>query len=890
MTREEKAAYEAALKRIEACRRKGKEGTVLSLGLLYLPTLPPEIGQLAALTELYLYHNRLTTLPSEIGQLTALTNLDLSNNELTTLPPEIGQLTALTNLDLHSNRLTTLPPEIGQLTALTKLSLSHNKLSTLPPEIGCLEDLSQLWVFYNQLSTLPSEIGHLRALGELRADGNQLATLPRQLGQLTLLQWLDLHNNPKLGLPRELLGPDWDAIYNRKAKPTPPQGILDYYFARQSQGEAPMQEVRVLLVGRGRVGKTSLLKALHGDKPDTHEKETPGITVQPLDLKCAQGTARGHAWDFGGQEFLHGTHQIFLSERCVYVLVLEGRESNWELETDYWLRFIQSFGGQSPVVVALNKYDAHHFSVDRFRLQERCPQIVGFVETDAFTGLGITALRALLEQTVNGMDHVWAGVPKKWHRVKEELTRMAESFLEYKDYQALCARLGVAEERQQDSLAEVLHRLGIALNFRDHHRLRHTSVLKPQWVTEGIYGLLRFAQKKDCHGVLERAWLGEALPAKNYPPEKHGFVLELMEKFEVAFALETPDRAAGAPAGPTRWLIPELLPEVQPAAFEEFRQPGVKRLRFTYPEALPPGLLPRLIVRTHEMSEAHADWRWRSGVVLEWAGCRALVRLDRQQRRTEVAVIDGPTQDRQGLFDIIRAHLAVLHGKVPVVEEVQALDDPEKWVEMRELRMAERDKDEELKVTVGKEPDVKRVKLPVVETLNTVESEAARKAAGPDAEPRMQLFISYSHANEKELLPFRQHLTHLSQQGYIQAWHDRDLVPGELWETGIMEALKKADIVLLFYTTAARVSDFIQKQELPISLTRSDAGECALIWVPLERNDLDAKHPLEKRLKALHCATEDTQPIYKFEIVQMGWMQVEHSIRKAVEKRRKRTP
>ena len=45
------------------------------------------------------------------------------------------------------------------------------------------------------------------------------------------------------------------------------------------------------------------------------------------------------------------------------------------------------------VVVALNKYELHSFSVDRFRLQERCPQIVGFVETDAFSGRGIAALR-----------------------------------------------------------------------------------------------------------------------------------------------------------------------------------------------------------------------------------------------------------------------------------------------------------------------------------------------------------------------------------------------------------------------------------------------------------------------------------------------------------------
>ncbi|MBI5819461.1 MAG: leucine-rich repeat domain-containing protein [Verrucomicrobia bacterium] len=818
MNDKEQAAYDESLWRIEVCRRQGEQDTMLDLRDLGLTTLPPQIGQL-----------------------TALTDLLLSGNQLTTLPPQIGQLTALRRLDLFDNPLTTLPPEIGQLLTLEVLDLSINLLTTLPPEINHLSALIHLF----------------------------------------------LHGNPGLDLPDEVLGPPSHGEYIRNVTPASPRAILDYYFARQAQGDTPMQEVRVLLVGRGRVGKTSLLKALRGEKPDPKEDETPGITVLPLELNCAQGTARGHVWDFGGQEFLHGTHQIFLSERCVYVLVLEGRESNWETETDYWLRFIQSYGGNSPVVVALNKYDLHTFSVDRFRLQERCPQIAGFVETDAFTGRGVEELRSLLEGTVNAMKHVWIGVPAKWHRVKEELSTMPEKFLEYKEYQSLCATCGVTEVRQQDSLAENLHRLGIALNFREHHRLRETSVLKPQWVTEGIYGLLRFAQKKDCHGVLERGWLAEALSAEDYPSEKHGFVLELMGKFEVAFSLESQRKVTRSPSEPLQWLIPELLPEVQPAAFEEFRQPGVKRLRFTYPEALPPGLLPRLIVRTHEMSEAHAEWRWRSGVVLEWAGCRALVRLDRQQRRTEVAVMGDQPLDRQSLFDIIRAHLTFLHGKVPVVEEVQALDDPEKWVEMRELRMAEREKDETLKVTVGKEPDVLRIKLPVAETLNTVESEAARKATGPDAEQRMRLFISYAHDNEKELLPLRQHLTHLSQQGYIQVWHDRDLVAGEKWEKGIMEALNRADIVLLFYTTAARVSQFIQEKELPISLDRSDKEECTLIWVPLERNDLDRKHALEKRLSELLCATENAQPIYKFEDKPLGWMQVEQSIRRAVEIRRR---
>lgn len=515
------------------------------------------------------------------------------------------------------------------------LGLGGLGLSALPPEVCQISTLTALFLSDNQLRTLPPEIVQLSALTELYLERNQLTSLPTEIGQLSALTELYLHGNPGLGLPIELLGPSRQDVHNKKATPASPRAILDYYFARQEQGEAPIQEVRVLLVGRGRVGKTSLLRRLQGQPFNAGEQETPGITVEKLPLGCAPGTATAHVWDFGGQEFLHGTHQIFLSERCVYVLVLEGRESNWETETDYWLRFIQSFGGDSPVLVALNKYDQHPFSVDQHRLQERCPQIAGFVPTDAATGTGVDELRDLLTCTVAGIRDVWLGVPRKWHDVKERLEHESRKFLEYREYQALCGNFGVTDPQQQDSLAVTLHQLGVALNFREHHRLRHTSVLKPQWVTEAIYGLSRFTQQQDCHGVLHEDWLGEALqPAADYPPERHSFVLDLMAKFEVSFPLE---EQGDSPARGTRWLIPELLGESQPEAFAQFRGAGVRRLRFTYPDALPPGLLPRLIVRTHAMSEAHPDWRWRSGVVLEWQGCQALVRLDRLQRQAEVA-------------------------------------------------------------------------------------------------------------------------------------------------------------------------------------------------------------------------------------------------------------
>jgi len=66
---------------------------------------------------------------------------EIDEDEIVYLPPEIGNLTSLTELFLDGNDLTALPPEIGNLTGLTRLALDGNELTALPPEIGNLTGL-----------------------------------------------------------------------------------------------------------------------------------------------------------------------------------------------------------------------------------------------------------------------------------------------------------------------------------------------------------------------------------------------------------------------------------------------------------------------------------------------------------------------------------------------------------------------------------------------------------------------------------------------------------------------------------------------------------------------------------------------------------------------------
>jgi internalin A len=205
-----------------------------------------------------------------------------------------------------------------------------------------------------KLSTLPEAIGQLTQLRVLDLSNNQLSALPETVQKLKKLEKLSLHGNPGLGLPDEVLGSTAEEIYHSRL-PKPAREILDYYFATRGAKGRALREVKLIVVGRGGAGKTSLIKRLKGESFDLHEGETHGINIRELELACADGPVQARVWDFGGQHVLHAMHEFFLTARSLYLLVLGERDDMAERDAAYWLQLIRSYAGPAPVIVALNK-------------------------------------------------------------------------------------------------------------------------------------------------------------------------------------------------------------------------------------------------------------------------------------------------------------------------------------------------------------------------------------------------------------------------------------------------------------------------------------------------------------------------------------------------------
>jgi len=778
-----------------------------------------------------------------------------------------------TELDLSLLGLTELPEDVGQLSQLQSLYLDSNQLSELPASIGQLSQLQRLDLSNNQLSELPASIGQLSQLLVLFLDSNQLSELPESMKTLGSLRQLYLHGNDRLGIPAEVLGPAWYEVRGGASKAAKPAEILDYYFQALQGGRRPLNEAKLILVGRGGVGKTSLVNRLVHHRFDRREKKTEGIKITewPLTLNGNEDV-RLNIWDFGGQEIMHATHQFFLTQRSLYLLVLNGREGGEDTDADYWLKLIESFGGESPVIVVLNKIKEHPFDLNRRALQQKYPVIREFIKTDCADGNGINQLRKAIERETDRLEHLRDIFPASWFSIKDRLAGMKKNFLSFDEYRKVCAKHGEKGEKSQESLAGYLHNLGIVLNYREDPRLQETHVLNPHWVTNGIYKVLNAEKLEKQKGEIRLTDLSQILDGQQYPARMHGFLFDLMKKFDLCFSF---------PDDETHYLIPELLDKQEPPQTAEFVPEECLNFQYHYP-VLPEGLLPRFIARTHTRSEGLP--RWCTGVILKFGDCRALVKADVQDKQVFISVYGSAPVRRRELLAVIRYEFERIHYSIRNLNPpamVPVPKHPDVVVPYDELLVMEQSGMKKFpKVVAGKV-----IELDVQELLNGVDLEGTRQR-DRGAEARIgavRLFYSYAHKDEQLRNELETHLKLLQRRGLIDAWHDRLIDPGDEWKRKIDDNLEQADSILLLISADFINSNYCSELEMKRALERQRKGEAKVISVILRDGNYN-----QAEFMHLQVLPKDGLAVTKWPDRDSAWRNVSEGIERVVKEMHKK--
>jgi small GTP-binding protein len=523
-----------------------------------------------------------------------------------------------------------------------------------------------------RISSFPDAVLALSCLGGLNLSGNQIKILPEELFSRKVSEklidatttyrgvGLSLHGNPLESPPIEIVGRGLDAVRS-------------YYLSLRQEPRRPLHEVKVIFVGDGGAGKTSLIKRFVSNDFDPKEPQTHGITITNHSATAEQGRVTLNIWDFGGQEIMHATHQFFLSKRSLYVLVLDCRKDD---KTEYWLKHIESFGGESPVLVVLNKIDENPgFEVNRRFLQAKYPSIQGFIRVSCAAQTGIKVFKSAVAEALLKVQILETAWPESWFRLKQRLGESTCDFITYADFKALCVAERIVDQQNQSTLVDFLHDLGTVLHFGDFELL-DTHVLNPHWVTNAVYRIINSEKVAEQKGLLKTSQLKSILEPMNrqdfkYPPEKFAFILSLMLKFELCFRIDD-----------NKILIPDLLDVQEPEIDFDFKDALL--FRFDY-DFLPRSIMPRFIVRLHR--DIEVNHCWRTGVALSDAayGARAVVKADDRERRIHVWVTgDG----RREYFTAIQFTFRQIHSsfeKLQVIERVPMPDSPDVAVSQAHL-------------------------------------------------------------------------------------------------------------------------------------------------------------------------------------------------------------
>ena len=640
-------------------------GQLQSLKLLdpdnnQLSRLPESIGQLQSLQKLSLNSNQLNNLPESIGQLQSLQSLDLGLNQLSNFPESIGRLQSLKSLNLSGNQISILSEEIGQLSNLTSLELGGNQLSTLPESVRQLSNLQSLDLSFNRLSTLTESIRQLKSLKSLNLCSNQIASLPKWARLLKSLNYLDLRGNP-LPIPPEILGSRapgdfFSALeerntlvsYDDSTTVVTTEEKLDFYFSLQTEAvSVPLYEAKLILIGEGGAGKTSLAKKIDNEayKLPENEKSTEGIDVIRWDFPLPDGnTFRVNIWDFGGQEIYHATHQFFLTKRSLYLLVADTRQENTDFY--YWLKIVELLSDSSPVLVIKNEKQDRQCNIDEGLFKSQFNSLKEYLPTNLKENRGLDKIKDAIRYHISQLPHVGTPLPKNWVRVRSALENYSQNCntLTVDQYCNLCRQNGFTDKSQMLFLSSYLHDLGVCLHFQDDKLLKRTVILKPEWATAAVYKVADSDTVRNHKGRFTEADT-EAIWADSEYANLRDELLQLMMRFKLAY--ELPNR-------PGHYIAPQLLPISKPDYSWDTTDNLI--LRYTY-DFMPKGILTRFIVETHQSIQDPTNL-WKNGVVLadNWASAQVIENYPKKEINVRVS-----GSNKKPLLEKIRYELWKIH-------------------------------------------------------------------------------------------------------------------------------------------------------------------------------------------------------------------------------------
>ncbi|MEI6138257.1 MAG: COR domain-containing protein [Mariniphaga sp.] len=563
-----------------------------------------------------------------------LKSLDLSNNQIIDISP-LKDLKNLQVLWLRYNQISDISPledlkniqeiyltdnQISDISALKKLTKIQNLelMNNTVSDISILENMKQLKNLYlwgNQIINI-DVLKNLKNLSTAYLGNNPIKKIEYWISELKIeIEWnnstkdnngfITFYDNPIENVPIEVI---------KQGK----KAIKKYFKELYKEQQQYNFEVKLMLIGEGGTGKTSVMrKLLDKDNELPNEKDTTlGIDIQKWNFPIndtlfkhlpalKQENMLVNIWDLGGQKIYHGTHQIFFGENTFYILVEETREHKTDFS--YWFNTIEQLAGEKAnLLVVINEKFGHVIKFDSDGYKTK----FGFVNQPFQLDLSknddkIVRLQEIVKNAIQFLPNIGMALPASYIRIKEVLFKTGKNFIGLDAFLEICNQQGISEFDSVKVLSKYLHETGAITHFIDDDVLQNRVFLNSEWLVKTLYKVLDEQTIKHKKGRISKEEV-----CKIWRSENLGFEItsltQLMHKFGLMYKVKDQDE----------YVIPAHLPTEKPYAMWNHQYNGHHLIfKYEFGKYMPEGLMSHLIVSLHSYIEDEKNV-WHRGVNL----------------------------------------------------------------------------------------------------------------------------------------------------------------------------------------------------------------------------------------------------------------------------------
>ena len=481
-----------------------------------------------------------------------------------------------------------------------------NKISYIPTEIGNLKNITRLYISGDwsgrwEISDIRC-LENLTGLQNLDLRNNNLKEISKFISQLgmeinmedSIEKGLCLYGNPIESPPMEIL---------KQGKDT----VLRHFDRIEKEGKDYIYEAKLILVGEGNSGKTSLQIRLLDErgKLPAKDERTRGIDV--VNYEFEKGKV-AHIWDFGGQDVYYPVHRFFITENSVFVLLASTREHHHNF--DYWLPTIYQFGGESPIVIGQTCHNGLSIPWNNLGtyLSNPCFKIVNPVAEPYYkinlpdNNTGLSSIRQCIISQIEKLPHFGKGVAKSWLPVRNILLEKSKLIpcISFPEFVQLCRDSnseGFADKQNIVDCCQFFNDIGVVLWYPKDDELCDWVILNPKWAMNAVYYLLDDKNIQENNGAIypddfKRLW------KDTFYEEKHKMLKQMLKTFKIAF----PTRQSNG----KNYIIPAKLKSM-PSEKKWTLEEESLRLEYKF-EFMPTGIINQLSAELNGYIQDNEIW------------------------------------------------------------------------------------------------------------------------------------------------------------------------------------------------------------------------------------------------------------------------------------------